>query len=255
MSNYTTQLRYVCASLAKIDNTNPELTIPAAWPIIFKNTIDTYDPNYKDTLCTKILRHYYMCEIGVETVELFIFYMRNTFNEIMPYYNQLYESAAQKYDLFNDVKWFRTINSKDSSTSESGSSSTTIDTTTKNNTTTTKDKSSDTQNGSNLFSDTPQGGLDNIKNNGYLTNATITNSAGTKSTDTSITNNGVDNKSVSASGDTSSSHQSDSKTVESLQGKQGTQSYPSLIAEARSLIINIDLMIINDFAKNFMEVW
>lgn len=58
-----------------------------------------FDENYRDRLNSKILDHYLMREIAHETVELFVWRLNVKMNEIMPYYNQLYEAVAKGADL------------------------------------------------------------------------------------------------------------------------------------------------------------
>ena len=74
MSKYTTTIKNL------IDN-NFDFQM-TSYPI--------FDENYRTTLNQKILNHYYENEIGFETAALFRFYLNNKLNEIMPYYNDLY---------------------------------------------------------------------------------------------------------------------------------------------------------------------
>lgn len=67
----------------------------------FKLPLDDYpifDEAHRATLNDKIIAHYYFREIGQETPSRFSFNLRRKMNEIMPYYNQLYESEMIKYD-------------------------------------------------------------------------------------------------------------------------------------------------------------
>lgn len=67
----------------------------------YKLPLDEYpifDENHRATLNDKIISHYYFREIGQETPSRFSFNLRRKMNEIMPYYNQLYESEMIKYD-------------------------------------------------------------------------------------------------------------------------------------------------------------
>lgn len=57
-----------------------------------------FDEKYRAGLNKKIIDHYMYREIGAETPQLFKFFLNRKMNEIMPYYNQLYESAVLKYD-------------------------------------------------------------------------------------------------------------------------------------------------------------
>lgn len=93
MSKYTTELRWV------IEN-GYDLQL---------NEYPIFDENYRQKLNQKIINHYYFREIGFETVGLFRFYLKQTMNEIMPYYNQLYESALLEIDPLNTINFTETL--------------------------------------------------------------------------------------------------------------------------------------------------
>ena len=113
-----------------------------------------FDENYRDTLNNKIINHYYENEIGFETAGLFKFYLNQKMNEIMSYYNVLYENQNKILDdIFDNVDikedFLRNTNSSANSTSNS--------------------------NNKNLFQDTPQGSIDttSINNQTWATNLTL----------------------------------------------------------------------------------
>lgn len=62
------------------------------------NSYPIFNEDYRDYLNNKILRHYYFREIGAETPDRFNFYLETRMNEIMPYYNKLYESELIKFN-------------------------------------------------------------------------------------------------------------------------------------------------------------
>lgn len=121
MSKYTTQVRFICEKYAGktesqdyrnfndvtekyLDaNYNIDDIIDVAIPRIFEPDIVLFDPEYKNVLFHKILRHYYMREIGAETVALWKFYLNNTLKEILPLYNQRYASEKIKFDPMHDT--------------------------------------------------------------------------------------------------------------------------------------------------------
>ena len=108
MSKYTTEVRFICEQAAgKTESTglsDVNDVISAAWSKIFEN-FPIYNESHREELCTKILRHYYMREICAETVALWKLWLNERMAEIMPYYNQLYESAELKYDPLIDVDY------------------------------------------------------------------------------------------------------------------------------------------------------
>ena len=94
MSSYTTQLRFICESLTghteSVGYNDTKDVITAAVPLVFDFDFPIFDENHRNTLCSKIIAHYYNDEIAYETVGLFKFNLRTKMNEIMPYYNTLF---------------------------------------------------------------------------------------------------------------------------------------------------------------------
>lgn len=82
MSQYTTELRWLVETGFNIGLDS--------YPI--------FDEAYREGLNQKIINHYYFREIGLETAALFSFFLRRKMSEIMPFYNQLYESAKLKIE-------------------------------------------------------------------------------------------------------------------------------------------------------------
>lgn len=111
MSHYTTELRFICESYAgKVDSVayhGIDEVISKAIPKVFDFDFPLFDPDYRNVLCGKILKHYYTREIGEETVGLWKFRLATKMNEIMPYYNQLYKSEALEFNPFYDVDYKR----------------------------------------------------------------------------------------------------------------------------------------------------
>ena len=124
MSNYTTQVRFICESAAGLDASkgadNIEEIIQAAIPKVFNFEFPIFDESYRNVLETKILKHYYTREIGEETVGLWKFRLNTTLNEIMPFYNQLYRSELLEFNPLYDVDYTRSGNRD---TNETGTTS------------------------------------------------------------------------------------------------------------------------------------
>lgn len=104
MSKYTTQVRWIVENITK-DNRNITIDqrIDLAAPQIFNFSFPIFDENYRSVLEHKILLHYYMREIGVETVALWKLSLNERLNLIMPYYNTLYLAVQEKYKILGDV--------------------------------------------------------------------------------------------------------------------------------------------------------
>ena len=205
MSKYTTELRFICEAEAgkteSVDLSDVEQVITDAIPHIFDFDFPIFDEQYRLPLEKKIVRHYYTREIGLETYGLWKLKLQTKLNEIMPYYNKLYESELYKYNPLYDVDMITThsgqrtgensnVDSRlsernNSGTSRSKDAETNVDTsnTTSSGSRSTENSGSKTSVGKNssnvirqldhedAYSDTPQGTLVNVQNLNYLTNA------------------------------------------------------------------------------------
>lgn len=273
-ARYTTLLRDICEFYAN-ENTNGLSNIndvlDKSWNIIFTNNWEIFDESYRKILCEKILRKYFTREICAETVELWKLWLDATMCEIMPTYNQLYESTLIKYDIFNNVDVTETfeksgkedsknignINTTDSGTqTNTGKSTGNIKGTTK----------SDNKNNStewDLHSDTPQGGIDGVENEQYLSDATKrTNNSNADSTVTNSENNSTEINNTLKTLNTQTNSNTNKGTKESSEewtqrifGKNNGQSNASLLKEFRENILNIDQMIIKDLETLFFQLW
>lgn len=104
MSKYTTQIRWLVETLTP---DSPGLSIDQridkAAPLIFNFNFPIFEESYRPILEHKILLHYYMREIGQETVALWKLSLNERLNLIMPYYNTLYTALQEKYKIMGDV--------------------------------------------------------------------------------------------------------------------------------------------------------
>jgi len=110
MSDFTTQLRFICESYAGRTEEGSEAhdvdsIIALARPQLFNFDYPIFDEAYKPELETKIINHFYTQEIGQETVGLFKQRLKTKMREIMPYYNQLYMSERLKFDPFKNADY------------------------------------------------------------------------------------------------------------------------------------------------------
>ena len=104
MSKYTTELRYIIES-------GYELKALKDYPI--------FDENYRQVLNKYILNHFWMREIGAETVGEFDLFLGNTLNEIMPYYNGLFKMAMSEIDPLTNYKYKEVMDREDTNNSNS----------------------------------------------------------------------------------------------------------------------------------------
>lgn len=251
MSKYTTEVRFICEAYAGLDESvglsDVESVIQKAIPKLFDFNFPIYDEKYRNVLCTKILKHYYTREICAETVGLWKLWLNSRLNEIMPYYNELYKSAMLEFNPLYDVELTTTHTTKNNgSTDTVGSSSATAK---GNNSTNINNTLSGTN--KNLFSDTPQGALDNVDNEKYLTNATkIVDNRTEESIDTNDYN---DNRTNERNDKVTATNTEE--YIESIKGKNGGVSFSKMIMEFRKSIINVDSLIIENLSDLFFNLW
>lgn len=88
--------------MAKYTVTIHEL-IEAGWNFDL-NEYPIFNSAYRTRLNAKILGHYRFREIGFETPQLFTHYLNLRMNEIMPFYNQLYETLEYDFDPLTNYR-------------------------------------------------------------------------------------------------------------------------------------------------------
>ena len=247
MSKYTTEVRFICESKSGLSESkgfgSVDEVLNGSWDKIFTSKVSFFDEKYRGVLCKKILKHYYLREIGCETVGIWLLWMNTKLEEIMPYYNKLYESELIKFNPMYDVDWNRKGN-KTGNESGSGSRSTSGN---NRGTNTQSGTSSNTR--KDLYSDTPQGALTGVESESYLTNARKVSDSGETGVNGSTSGSYEDSESSSNKVDTTEDY------VEIVTGKQGGSSYSKLLNEFRETFLNIDMQVIEEFEEMFMELW
>ena len=243
MSEYTSQLRYICETLAGLSEstgyTNVAQVIAGARPKIFSFQYPIFQESYREALETKIIKHYYTREIALESFGLWQLKLDTKMNEIMPYYNQLYASTLLEFNPFHDVDVTRQHTTENESTANTSTSGAT----------TTSATSETTTEGTNSsrYSDTPQGTISNLQANTYLSNATIT--------DDDVTVNSQDSSNSGTSSTANTAANNTENFLETVTGKQGLQSYSSMLLEFRETMLNIDMMVIDELAELFFNLY
>lgn len=176
----------------------------------------------------KITDHFYFRQIGQETVGRWLHMFRSRMREIMPYYNQLYES--EKYmqnieDPFATVDYTETFeeeSSGQSNTSANGKTNGFVDGFTEH-----------------RYSNTPQGTINNIDD--YLTEA---------SKDTVLNEEETTSES-SSTGATSGTV----KHTLTKKGAMGVTTFGHDMMEYRQSFLNIDLMVIKELNDLFLGIY
>ena len=176
----------------------------------------------KDKLAKKIVDHYYMREIGYETIGLFIHEVHDEMQELMEEYLPLIYSSAIQYDPLINVDYTESFDR----TQNMGNSS----------------NSNSTSNGSSLGvnSDTPQGQISKsaILGGNYASNTTATENEVASGTYSSSSSNNLENY---------------TKRVKGNSGVSATAQ--KMIEQYRNNIRAIDREIIEKLSKLFMCIY
>ena len=208
------------------------------------NDYPIFDESHRASLNQLILDTYADYEIGMETPALFKYYLNLSMRQIMPYYNQLFESEKYTWDPYNAIN-VTEIEEGNGTSKVSGSSS---GTNTQSGTNSQESTSSNSD--KNLFSNTPSGHLEDVEAGNYLTTATFDTSIGTANT------NGTQESSGTTTSENESNAESTNKVTRTRKGNENSDLLETL-KKLRESFLNIDMMIVNDkeIAQCFMPLW
>lgn len=281
MSIYTTEVRYICETMAGYDVSQGfskiDEILDKAVPKVFDFEWPIFDEEYRVPLEKKILRYFYTREIGCETYGLWKLMLQNKLCEIMPYYNQLYKSELLMAGVnpLTDVDYTKTGNRTDEgadtrTTEREGTDNTETTSTSKDvkkGETSGKDSTSVYGNQTHIkkYSDTPQGTLTGVENGTYLTEAefntdsddtitTITTS-GTEDVTDQVDSSGSVKNTTTGNENSKGTTNNTAEYLEKVTGKMGGTSYAKLLRELRESFLNIDRDILNDLGVLFMNIW
>ena len=198
---------------------------------LFDFSYNLYDNSLKPYFEEKFKQHFFLYEIGFETMALFKQQLQMSLNEIYPYYKQLYETEVRTQNidfmLNKDLKetFIREIEGIGINT----------------NTSTQTNNSNSSSNDLGTIHDTPQNRVDDLDK--YMSSATKTKSD-------NISN-------VQSTGESESKGESKSteKTELISQGNIGITSSADLLIKWREVLINIDTLIFNDLKSLFLLVY
>lgn len=181
-----------------------------------------FEDGYRAPLNRKILDHFWMREIGHETPDMFLHQLTVKMREIMPYYNQLYESTRLTFDPLSTLDLTSVSEGTTTDTSENVS-------------TANQAASSDSSSRA-VTSEFPQEMLRGTGN--YATNATDSTgkTSSTGDTTSTATNTGEGKSS-------STSRQS---------GRAGSAA--SVLMEYRRSLLNVDMNVIAELEPLFFQV-
>lgn len=222
------------------------------WKFIFDFQFPMIPRMDKKELCKMILMHYFTREIGMETISFWKQRLEVRMKEIMPYYVEL---ANAQIDLSqalinNDVseKTYRTGGEQNVFNKEENLSQTqNANTNTSQSTVVNRENNEE-----NLVSDTPQDGLEAVRNGTYLSGATINKNTDTDSQNFSSENSMVSNGSQESKGNESRDRDYSEDITRKLTGFNGDKL--SVVEKYRELILQIPRMIIKDLSDLFLAI-
>ena len=215
---------------------------------------------WREALNQKIINHYYFNEICCLPPERFRFFLNNTLNEKMPYFNMLYDAMAEKWQFYTGGTLTEVIKA-DGTSSDNGTKTGTdvlarsgIDTT---NNSSLQNQNSDSFNLT-VSSDTPGHMLNiesDIANNTYANNAVKQKNNGTLSGNSNSTDTTTYNSKETTTLDehtTADRQHNDNRnrTVSGLNNK----SYAELFKEYSESVRNLDLEVIYSLKDCFMGI-
>lgn len=280
-----------------------ESIVHQAAPDVFSFDYPIHDENHRLALEEKIIKRYFYRRICCSDVDEWKLRLDARMNEIMPYYNKIYESFDYLKDILDDVDYTREIGqettmAKSENTNSNTSTAGVVDSagSRTDNTDTSMQKtgsaerldngmssSKGTQDtsteGLSKYADTPQGTLEGLRTDTYLTNATMSEASENKTNESQgistnqskedITNNesgSVDRKTDTIGTTTSDSEISASEQKdgignenlsrnETVKGKMYGGSKSKYVMEYRQAIINVDSEIIGRLADLFLNVY
>jgi len=224
MSKYTIKVKTICDLYGR-DTVESYFKNYCVYDYLTKdevNVINSRGTWSKDKLARKIVNHYYMREIGFETIGLFKLYAENMMNEIMEEYLPLIYSSSIKYDPLVNVDYTETYSRQIDDTGHSEGESTSNAT------------------GLTINSDTPQGQV----NKSEILEGTYASS--TQGGESDNTTNDITNTN-------SQSIESSSKNVKGNSGVSATAQ--KMIEQYRDNIRAIDREIINKLNTLFMGLY
>lgn len=222
----------------------------------------------------KVIDHFYLRQIGAETVGRFLHYFRRTVREIMPYYIQRYESVdlmkdpeIRPLDNYNMIEEYKSTGSNETNTESTSTGSTSNDLTSTGSSSGSSSREVDnSKKDTVVHSDTPQGKLNfTLKADGVAETieyaSDVTQNVGADhSGETSEASEETEqtNKQTGTHSGTEKGNQSGSTEEQhtlTRRGNIGVTTYAQLLEGYRETFLNIDMEIINELEPCFLGVF
>lgn len=228
MSKFTTEIRWICESFVPELNWQGEYehsgygdvekALQAGYEHIFDFDFPIWKESYREHLCKLILLHYYTREIAYETYALWKLHLRERLVAIMPKYNMLYKQE-ELANPFDNIK-HTTVGEDTSHTADNGTS---------------HGESQST--GWNKFNETPQGGIEGLDTDKYLTSATKTTSE------------------ASTDGTAQSTQDGKRNTEYTYTGRSSGDAYFSEMTKMYKNYESVDNMVLHELEDLFFGLW
>lgn len=236
MAKYTMDLRRVCDIFTR-PTVETWFTDYQLSDYLLPNQIQTITQANiwsKEKLANKIVDHYFMREIGLETPALFQHYAKVKMREIMEKWLPYIYTNSIEYNPLESVNFTITEERNIDGTANSSNDATS------------NSNSNSTASGLNIGSDTPQGQVnkDEILNGTYATNTNASE------TDSQIIDNTTTNSTAKADTNTK-----ETLTHQEIGNKGVLDSYQKQILMFRDNIIAIDTKIIEELDSLFMGLY
>jgi hypothetical protein len=194
-----------------------------------------FDPDYREGLNRKIIQHFYMQEIGVETISLFTYFLRRRMNEIMPYWNQVYRSTQIEFDPLSTYDLITVRDETGQEISSRGSQGT--------NTSNGNSLSGAVSSAGSIASNTPQTVLSGNKD--YATSANRSDSKSDTTAEQNAETQTIANEDATAN--------TTGNTTSRTSGYQGSAA--NLLRAYRETLLNVDMLVIDQLEDLFMGIW
>ena len=236
-----------------------EEIIQNSLPYIFEFAFPIHDEQHRQELEMKIIKHYFFRRICCTDIDEWQLRLADRLQEIMPYFNEMYQSKDYLKDPMDDVDYERTVgedtakngieNTKSTQNSEGESTGISVG---QNDSTEHREDETITK-----YSDTPQGQLSGVLDGDYLTSANVVNNERDSTLKNTETRNDVNKNKSDTVGtfDTNSIDLGRRDMTEKVKGKMYGKSKAEMVLEYRKAIINIDNEIISRLSDLFLNIY
>lgn len=250
MAKYTMELRTIIENEKLFPPIETDLALTNIlknYPIFKEVAVDRNGKEFylRDELNNVILNHFYFREIGFETAPRFLFHLNRKMFEIMPLYNQRFESTFLNIKPTDNVDMSETF---EHTTTGNGTTTTTGTNTTNGTTTNTNNSSGDNIN---VLSDTPQQEISetDIKNNKFASKTNYDKNSSTNTDNITTSNEDNSNNEI---------NQSDSRTESWTRREYGSSkgyTFAQNIQQWREIMLNVNMEIVKELEELFINVW